>query len=94
MSSDIREVRMSITERLGLLSATGLLLVGLAVAAADWSPERVETRVRQWQPTAQERAFERVGWADGLHHALALARRHRRPVFLFTLDGRMRSGRC
>ncbi|MBW3625408.1 MAG: hypothetical protein KY468_18590 [Armatimonadetes bacterium] len=54
----------------------------------------VKQRVRQWQPTAQEKRWESIGWAPGLKSALRLAWENRRPVFLFTLDGRMNVGRC
>ncbi len=55
---------------------------------------RVESRVRQWQPTAEERRFDEIGWASGVRDAIGIAGRHRRPVFLFTHDGHMNVGRC
>jgi hypothetical protein len=55
---------------------------------------RVESRVREWQPTAEERRFDEIGWARDLREARALARKHGRPVFLFTHDGHMNVGRC
>ena len=78
------------------------LLLGMLGGGAD-SPEagspraqfeRVERLVRQWQPTAEERRFDEIGWANGLREAVGLARRHARPVFLFTHDGHMNVGRC
>jgi len=54
----------------------------------------VEERIQDWQPTHQERLLDEVGWARDIRHALRLAREHNRPVFLFTLDGRMDIGRC
>lgn len=61
-------------------------------ALAGSAPERggaawVRARVDAWQPTTAERAFERIGWVGGLEEALDLARRHSRPIFLFTYDG-------
>jgi hypothetical protein len=56
--------------------------------------ERVERRVRRWQPTAEERRFDEIGWAAGIRDAIRLASRHCRPVFLFTHDGHMNVGRC
>lgn len=56
--------------------------------------ERVERRVRQWQPTADERRFDEIGWAGGVGEAIRLAKTHGRPVFLFTHDGHMNVGRC
>ncbi len=80
----------------------GALLAALAVPAAaqdrrvadadvaDW----VNKRVRDWQPTADERRFDDVGWAADIRAALKLARENNRPVFLFTHDGHMAVGRC
>ena len=56
--------------------------------------ERVERRVREWQPTAEERRFDEIGWAGGVRKAIRLAKAHGRPVFLFTHDGHMNVGRC
>ena len=69
------------------------LIVGLpAPVARDavW----VDERVRAWQPTARERLWESVGWAGDLRTAIRLGRENRRPVFLFTHDGRLNVGRC
>ena len=56
--------------------------------------ERVERRVRRWQPTAEERRFDEIGWAGDIREAIRRARRLGRPVFLFTHDGHMNVGRC
>lgn len=56
--------------------------------------EWVEKRIARWQPTARERRWEKIGWVKDLRSALQLAKTHHRPVFLFTLDGRMEVGRC
>lgn len=56
--------------------------------------EWVAKRVQQWQPSADERKVDRIGWADGIVPALRLAREHNRPVFVFTLDGDLAIGRC
>jgi hypothetical protein len=71
--------------------------VGVCAAAAEAplsSPAAVEQRVRAWQPTEQERRWEKIGWAKDIRDALRLAKTANRPVFLFTLDGRMSVGRC
>lgn len=54
----------------------------------------VDQRVRDWQPTAAEKRLDAIGWADDLRAALRLAKEHQRPVFLFTHDGRMATGRA
>ena len=60
----------------------------------DHGPGWVAQRVREWQPTARERRWEAIGWAKDLRDAQRLARAARRPVFLFTHDGRLGIGRC
>lgn len=54
----------------------------------------VDTKVKERMPTAEERTFDQVGWAADVREALSLAKKHNRPVFLFTHDGRMNLGRC
>lgn len=53
-----------------------------------------EARVRDWQPKPSERMMDTIGWSKDILSAKALARQHNRPVFLFTMDGRMNIGRC
>jgi len=54
----------------------------------------VDARVASYAPTAEERRFDEIGWARDLRHALELSQEHGRPVFLFTQDGRINTGRC
>ena len=56
--------------------------------------EWVEMRVRELQPTRAERRIDAVGWANGILDAERIARTYHRPVFLFTHDGRIETGRC
>jgi hypothetical protein len=63
-----------------------------AESRADF--DRVGRRVRSFQPTAEERRFDEIGWARDIREARRLAREHGRPVFLFTHDGHMNVGRC
>lgn len=53
----------------------------------------VEKRVEEWQPKASERKMDRIAWAADVRDGLALAKKHHRPLFLFTLDGRMERAR-
>ena len=69
-------------------------VTSIAAPASGRDTAWVAERVRQWQPTPAERRWESIGWAPDIRNALALARKHGRPVFLFTLDGRMGVGRC
>ena len=60
----------------------------------DRSPAWVEQRVQEMQPKAEERRLDEIGWAKDIRVALDLAKKHHRPVFLFTHDGRINTGRC
>jgi hypothetical protein len=57
---------------------------------ADW----VKGRVKALQPTPEERRFDEIGWAKSIVEAEKLARESNRPVFLFTNDGNIATGRC
>lgn len=77
-----------------LVGALLLLGVGASGAGAPRDAAWVEQRFREWQPTAREKAWEQIGWARDIREAIRLGKEHTRPVFLFTLDGRMGVGRC
>jgi hypothetical protein len=70
----------------------GVSTVDGAVEEADWTTA-VDRRVESWRPKPGERRFDQIGWVRDIRTALALAKQHERPVFLFTLDGRMEMGR-
>src|SRR5438046_2354029 len=65
-----------------------------AAAAADRDRAWVDQRVRELQPTAEEKRFDVIGWAPDIGAAERLAKELGRPVFLFTMDGRINTGRC
>jgi len=78
-----------------------ILLILACPALADENSEsfqelqaRVDHRIEDWQPTADEKRFDQICWCPTLLEAEKLAREHRRPIFLFTHDGRMNVGRC
>ena len=54
----------------------------------------VDAKVEDCSPKPEERRFDQTGWLTDIRAALALAKQHNRPVFLFTHDGRMGLGRC
>lgn len=68
-------------------------LFGALLAQQDPSAW-LDKRIAELQPTAAEKRFDRIGWSTSIVEGLKLAREHRRPVFLFTHDGRMATGRC
>jgi len=53
-----------------------------------------EKRVTEWEPKASERRFDEIGWAKDIRTARQLAQSSQRPVFIFTMDGRINIGRC
>ncbi|HLJ91683.1 MAG TPA: hypothetical protein VKU02_00685 [Gemmataceae bacterium] len=57
-------------------------------------PSWVEKRVHELEVTPAERRLDEIGWAKDIRDALRLAKKHGRPVFLFTHLGRMAIGRC
>jgi hypothetical protein len=73
-----------------LLSLNGIRQGGDDHRDAAWVDQRVEAS----QPSPDERRIDRIGWARDIRSALQLGRDHRRPVFLFTMDGRFSTGRC
>jgi hypothetical protein len=72
------------------LAAVAAVSAGAAGRDAEW----VDQRIREWQPTEREKRWEGIGWVADLRTALKLSKQYKRPVFMFTLDGRMNVGRC
>ena len=54
----------------------------------------VEKRAQELEPTARDRRIDEIGWASDIRQAERLARENSRPVFLFTHDGHINTGRC
>ena len=79
-------------------AAAGLVMFpGIRAAeppADDDVRAAVDRRVAAWWPKPEEKRFDRIGWAADIRTALDLAARLGRPVFLFTMDGRVNLGRC
>ena len=81
------------------IASAGVILMGTAVAAETWLKddklvESVEKKVREIQPSRDERRFDEIGWAPSILAAEALARKTNRPMFLFTYNGKIDTGRC
>ena len=76
----------------GVLTTVALLSAAMPddKHLGDW----VEKRVRGLQPSRAERRIDEVGWVHGILPAEALAKSVHRPVFVFTHDGRIETGRC
>ncbi len=56
-------------------------------AAEEEFVAMVQRRVRDWRPTRHERLLDQVGWASNLVEAKQLAKKHGRPLFVFTYSG-------
>ena len=54
----------------------------------------VERRAQELEPAARERRIDEIGWASDIRQARRLAAENSRPVFLFTHDGHINTGRC
>jgi hypothetical protein len=73
-----------------------------AALTTTWAKEKsvphdaawVDQRVKDYQPTAEEKRFDEIGWAKDIREAERLAKENNRPIMLFTHDGRMNIGRC
>jgi len=78
----------AITAAAGLLAAADAFLKDDALVAS------VEKEVRKLQPSRAERRFDEIGWAPDIAAAEAAARKSNRPVYFFTYDGKIDTGRC
>ena len=70
-----------------------------SLAAETFLPDdklvtRVEKSVHELQPTRDEKKLDLIGWAPDILTAEKLAREANRPIFLFTYDGDIGTGRC
>ena len=77
------------------MTAAGLLLGAFALAAhAEEQDEAwVQRRVQQIQE-ADSTAWRRIPWTASLSEARQASQRENRPVFLFSHDGNIDTGRC
>ena len=65
-----------------------------AQVADDYVLQWVGKLAKELNEKFAVRPFEYIGWAKDLRTAQALAKEHDRPIFLFTLNGQMNTGRC
>ena len=75
----------------------GILVLGAGSFAASPVPadrDRIDRRIAEIQPTRKEKRFDEIGWVKGIREAERLARKSRRPVFLFSNVGDLDIGRC
>jgi hypothetical protein len=84
-----------------LLAVGGLVLGGVltpAVARDEISDAEVvrwvEKTVAERQPPAEDKRFDEIGWVTDIRTAIKLGKEYNRPIFLYTGDGRINTGRC
>ncbi|MEO8595793.1 MAG: hypothetical protein ABI759_20905 [Candidatus Solibacter sp.] len=76
-----------------------LVLAAGAIAAENWLKddrlvEAIQKKVREIQPTREEKRFDEIGWASSIVEARAISQKTNRPLFLFTYNGNIDTGRC
>ena len=85
------------------LRFVGLVLGSILVSACATGQSQVsDGKVLQWvektvaerQPTAGDKQFDRIGWVTDIRTAIQLGKEVNRPIFLYTGDGRINTGRC
>jgi len=54
----------------------------------------VQKKVREIQPTREEKRFDEIGWAPSIVAGRALSQKLNKPLFLFTYNGNIDTGRC
>ena len=66
----------------------------LSAGTGDAWTARIDKRLERMRPSKDERKFDLIAWAPSLRDAIAAAKASNRPVFLFTHDGHINTGRC
>ena len=76
----------------GSLTATGCATGGTISdgAVVRW----VEKTVVERQASPEDRRFDEIGWVTDIRTAIKLGTEYNRPIFLYTGDGRINTGRC
>jgi len=54
----------------------------------------VQRTVAERQATAEDKRFDEIGWVTDIRTAIQLGKEHNRPIFLYTGNGRINTGRC
>ena len=80
----------------------GLLFGSTAVTGCATAGSVSDGRVVRWvdktvaerQASAEDKRFDEIGWVTDIRTAVRLAKENNRPIFLYTGDGRINTGRC
>ncbi|HKW94483.1 MAG TPA: hypothetical protein VJX92_21540 [Methylomirabilota bacterium] len=54
----------------------------------------VDRTVAERQATTEDKRFDEIGWVTDIRTAIRLGTEYNRPIFLYTGDGRINTGRC
>ena len=54
----------------------------------------VDKTVAERQAPPEDKRFDEIGWVTDIRTAIALGKEYNRPIFLYTGDGRINTGRC
>ncbi|BDS08264.1 hypothetical protein NT6N_33040 [Oceaniferula spumae] len=60
--------------------------LSIGVATAQWSPKEQEL-IDQIKPTAEESAWQKIGWRTDLWQARKEAAKAGKPIYLWEMDG-------
>ncbi len=80
----------------------GLLLSGAAAAGCATAGTISDAKVVGWvektvaerQAATEDKRFDEIGWVTDIRTAIQLGKEYNRPIFLYTGDGRINTGRC
>jgi hypothetical protein len=61
--------------------------------ASGWDEARIQQRVKEIK-NSDTNGWRRIPWVTPLPEARAVSQREGRPIFLFTHDGNIETGRC
>ena len=75
------------------------VFIASAMGAEIWLKDdslvqSVQKKVREIQPSREEKRFDEIGWASTIVEARAISQKTNRPLFLFTYNGNIDTGRC
>ncbi len=83
-----------------LMTATVCGAIVCSILSAQVEPKnepfvaKVQKKIRNLQPSRAEKRFDEIGWAPSILEAEKIAKKLNRPVYLFTYNGKIETGRC
>jgi hypothetical protein len=77
----------------GVLTALAAGILVPIGGAADASPQWIKQRLERIK-TSEPSDWKKIPWVASLVEARRLGKQENRPVFLFTHDGNIETGRC